>query len=816
MSSSEPFVLLPGAARLFAHRATFRKAPEAGASSLLERVIGIPERTSKLARRSLWAAALVLAVFPASFAATPAPLNTLSALHNLTNADASKSLPVSFPATVTYFSADRGNLFVQDGSIGIHVTGADAASLSPGDRVRVTGFMAPGYRPYVSAQSIALLGHSPLPTPVSASFDQLITGKFDSVRVTVRGVVRGANPEILVGASRTSGSALRIMTDGGYVDAIVNNGSAEQMASLLDDQVAVTGVAGGTFDGKHELTGIKLHVPEFSDLKILKPAAASAWSLPETPIDQIMGGFHINDRSSRLRVSGVATYYEPGSALVLQNGTRSLWVSTRSFAPVKIGDRAEATGFPAIINGVLALAAADIKDSGNAGQIAPQSVTAQQLNLGQHVFDLVSIEGTVAVSAHETGQDEYVLSSGSEDFPAVLRFQSNASPAPASGMKEIPAGSRVRVTGICVPDNSNPFRRDNHFSILLRSADDIAVVASPPWLNAGNLTMMAGFLLIVALLFGVRAWLLESKTRREIGSLAYVEQRRGRILESINSSEPLAEILERVTELVSVRLNGAPCWCQVTDGAAIGNRPAQFDSASLRIAKMPISARVGPPLGNIFAAFDARTKPARIEREALGMAVELATLAIETSRLYTDLVRRSEFDMLTDVQNRFAMERTLNAMIHNARQSASIFGVIFIDLNEFKQVNDVHGHMVGDLYLQEVAQRMKRQLRPGDTLARIGGDEFAVLVPEVRSREEAEEISARLEACFAEPFIGDAFTLYGSASIGIALYPDDATSAEDLLTTADSAMYAAKFTRAKSERTPEAQQEDQCAAEDRY
>jgi diguanylate cyclase (GGDEF)-like protein len=757
---------------------------------------------------------VLLAAIPASFAATPAPLATLAALHNLSSADAAKSLPVSFPATVTYFSADRGNLFVQDGANGIYVTGADAASLSPGDRVLITGATAAGFRTFVVAHSVALLGHSPLPAPVPASFDQLIAGKFDCMRVAVRGVVRGANPEFLPGANRTSGSALRIMTDGGYVDAIVNNGSAEQMTNLLDAEVAITAVAGATFDGKREQTGVMLHVSEFSDLTVLKPAAVSPWSLPVTPIDQIMGGFHVNDHSSRRRVSGVVTYYEPGSALVLQNGTRSLWVNTRSFAPIKIGDWAEATGFPSVENGFLDLAASDVRDTGNAAQIAPQSVAWQQLNFSQHVFDLVSIEGTVAVSAHETGQDVYVLSSEGNEFPAVLRYPARGSPA--SRLKEVPAGSRVRVTGISVPDDTNPFRHDVHFSILLRSPDDIAVVAGPPWLSARNVMLVAGLSLIVALLFGMRALLLESRTRREIGSLAYVEQRRGRILESINSSEPLAEILERTTELVSVRLNGAPCWCQITDGAAIGNRPAQFDSVSLRIAKMPISARVGPPLGNIFAAFDARTKPARIERDALGMAAELATLAIETSRLYTDLVRRSEFDMLTDVQNRFAMERTLNAMIHDARQSASIFAVIFIDLNEFKQVNDVHGHMVGDLYLQEVAQRMKRQLRPGDTLARIGGDEFAVLVPDVRSRDEAEEIAARLDACFAEPFLGDGISLFGSASIGIALYPEDSTSAEGLLTTADSAMYVAKFTRAKGEKMPDARQQDECAAEDRY
>jgi diguanylate cyclase (GGDEF)-like protein len=173
----------------------------------------------------------------------------------------------------------------------------------------------------------------------------------------------------------------------------------------------------------------------------------------------------------------------------------------------------------------------------------------------------------------------------------------------------------------------------------------------------------------------------------------------------------------------------------------------------------------------------------------------LATLAIETSRLYSDLVHRSEFDLLTDVQNRFAMEKTLDAMIQTARETAVIFGLIYIDLNEFKQVNDLHGHLVGDLYLQEVSRRMKRQLRPGDVLARLGGDEFAVLVSEVRNRAEVEEIMSRLESCFHEPFIGDGYILRGSASFGIALYPEDADSADSLLRGADAAMYVAKYTR---------------------
>jgi diguanylate cyclase (GGDEF)-like protein len=279
--------------------------------------------------------------------------------------------------------------------------------------------------------------------------------------------------------------------------------------------------------------------------------------------------------------------------------------------------------------------------------------------------------------------------------------------------------------------------------------------------------------------------------------LAALERRRGRILEDINGSRPLAEILEQITELVSFQLKDAPCWCEITDGARLGNCPTQL--TTLRIVHEKIPSRSGPPLGAIFAAFDSLTKSSDLESEALSMAAGLATLAIETRRLYSDLLHRSEFDLLTDIHNRFSLEKLLDAQIDQARLEATIFGLIYIDLDDFKQVNDSYGHQVGDQYLQEVALRLKRQLRPHDKLARLGGDEFAALVPLVRSRAEVEEIAQRLERCFDEPFALEELILTGSASVGIALYPEDGATRDDLLNVADAAMYVAKNARRQIE-----------------
>jgi diguanylate cyclase (GGDEF)-like protein len=281
--------------------------------------------------------------------------------------------------------------------------------------------------------------------------------------------------------------------------------------------------------------------------------------------------------------------------------------------------------------------------------------------------------------------------------------------------------------------------------------------------------------------------------RQQNAAAAYVERKRSKILEEINGARPLAEIIEDMTELVSFKLDGAPCWCEIADGAQLGNRPGKL--SQFRVVDEAIPARSGPPLGRICAAFDPRTKPQAAESEALSRMAGLATLAIETRRLYSDLRHRSEFDLLTDVHNRFSMERFVDHQIEVARENAGIFGLIYIDLNDFKQVNDIYGHQVGDLYLQETASRMKRQLRGADMLARLGGDEFAVVLPMVHSHAEVEEIAHRLERSFDAPFTFDGYVLQGTASLGIALYPEHSTTRDGLLSSADAAMYVAKQTR---------------------
>jgi diguanylate cyclase (GGDEF)-like protein len=546
-------------------------------------------------------------------------------------------------------------------------------------------------------------------------------------------------------------------------------------------------------------TGSVLYVSTLTNIKVIKRASIGFWSLPATPMDQILSGYHVRDSTRRVQVHGTITYYQPGSAVVLQDGSKSLWISTHTREPLQIGDLADGTGFPDAHDRLLSLTDGEIRDRHILAPIAPQSATWRQLGFWSsnkpdgHQNDLVSIDGQIVTELRQATQDEYVVVSDGRLFTAIYRHPRVSAVLPP--MRWIAQGSRVHVTGICtILDSSavNP-GEEAPFNILIRSFDDISVIAKPSMLNVRNLILLVGLLLVLLLAAGARAWVVERKVRHQNAEVAYAERRRGRILEDINGSRPLAEVIEQITELVSFKLRGAPCWCQIFDGAQLGNCPHNL--TSFRIVSEQILARSGSPLGTMYAAFDPLAQRCADESAPLSMAVGLATLAIETRRLYSDLVHRSEFDLLTDIHNRFSLENNLDRQIAQARQSAGVFGLIYIDLNDFKQVNDVYGHQVGDMFLQKVAIRMKRQLRAIDMLARLGGDEFAVVLPMIHSRREAEEIAQRLESSFDDPYPLDGYVLRGSASVGIALYPEDGTTRDSLLSAADAAMYVAKQTK---------------------
>jgi diguanylate cyclase (GGDEF)-like protein len=588
---------------------------------------------------------------------------------------------------------------------------------------------------------------------------------------------------------------------------VVIDSNASMLNELLDSEIELTGVVAGKFDSKNQLTGIRLEVPTLADIKILRGAKTDPGTLPITPMDQILSGYHVRDLTHRIRVQGIVTYFEPGSAIVLQSGSKSLWINTQSAKSQRLGNLVDVTGFPVASGSSLTMTLGEIRASDVQSPISPLPVTEAELDTGNHEFDLVSTEGRVLYAVRQATHDEYVLLSGHRVFSAVYRHTDESGGVQLPPMKSIPIGSEVRVTGIStVTYGSNPFQGPVSSSVLMRSFDDIIVVAKPSWLTVRNLTWLVGMLVLVVLSFAVRQWILERKVHRQTIALAnrieakaalerrmaQLEQRRSRILEDISGSRPLAEIIENIAGLMSLTLQTGPCWCEIVDGATLGT--LSIKASGQRIFHQDVTSHSGQLLGKIYAAHSDKSEAEAEEAEALATGARLAALAIETRRIFSDLVYRSEFDQLTGVHNRFSLDKHLDRWIEEARQKAALFGLVYIDLDKFKLVNDLYGHQVGDMYLQEVALRMTRQLRAIDVLARLGGDEFAALIPGVRSRADVEEVAVRLEHCFREPFALQGYVIRGSASIGIAAYPEDGTTKDSMLTASDAAMYVGKQT----------------------
>jgi diguanylate cyclase (GGDEF)-like protein len=149
-------------------------------------------------------------------------------------------------------------------------------------------------------------------------------------------------------------------------------------------------------------------------------------------------------------------------------------------------------------------------------------------------------------------------------------------------------------------------------------------------------------------------------------------------------------------------------------------------------------------------------------------------------------------DALTHLPNRVLFVDRLKVAMASAQRHKQKLAVMLLDLDQFKDINDTYGHNVGDQLLRSVGNRLTGLLRKSDTVSRMGGDEFFLLLPELTRVNDAVKIAQKIMDAFKEPFVFDGHKLNITTSIGIALYPNDGKQVDILLINADIAMYHAK------------------------
>ena len=166
---------------------------------------------------------------------------------------------------------------------------------------------------------------------------------------------------------------------------------------------------------------------------------------------------------------------------------------------------------------------------------------------------------------------------------------------------------------------------------------------------------------------------------------------------------------------------------------------------------------------------------------------------ITEQKLYEISIQRMAYrDVLTGIGNRLYFEERLHVAVAKAQELGDSVGIIYLDLDRFKYINDSAGHKAGDKALQVIAERLAACIRKNDAIARMGGDEFTVLLSSISNRDDLGKIAHKLLCAIEQPIYIGGKTYQVSASVGMAVYPRDAANPDQLLCIADQAMYCDK------------------------
>lgn len=774
---------------------------------------------------------LLAACAAAQRESAPPVLNSIAAVRALSPAAAGRGLPVRVTGVVTYANPGENDLFIQNAGGWIYVQPDKRYTLAPGSLVTVEGKTSASYSNQIESSSIRVSGRGELPQPAFLSYSEAVQRENDCRYATLEGVVRAASYQTTQGSSLY---LLRTEVGGKMVDIVVEDYPGFSPDRLLDATVRATGALGGTFDSTNDrIVSLRLNVASSSAVEVMQPGDSLAAERHPLPLAALLNTNEILKDRHRVFTAGVVTLYDPGEMMVVQDGDTSLLVRTRQLDPVDIGQRVEVTGFLTAVDGVAGLDPGQFRVLGDGEPITPHSVTFAQAMTGLYGSRLVTIDGEVISQTQEAHMDTLILRSGDQVFEAVYRKAAGAKdPFPV-----YERGTQIRATGVCLVHLRGFWGAVESFQIHLRAPEDIAIVRPASWFTLEHLFYLVSALLgilLVALSWGlgmrrkvlVHEQLLRHRSEEEatrMATMARLEQQRSHILELMNSFQPLPMVISAIQayadgmwpesigychvlmnrrlELVTrshlptemlARLDNVdptsssePCAEAVRSHAPVGPSPSR------NAWSRPILSSRGEILGTM--TFEGRRgRPLDLKPQAFEFGCNLAAVAIDNRRLYEDVLHRSEHDQLTGLANRALVDRRLEDALAQAHANQRFAAVLYLDLDDFKSVNDSFTHRVGDSFLVEVAQRFRACLRDCDTLGRVGGDEFIAVLTDLAKPEIARSVAERLVRTMEEPFIVEGHSIRRSVSVGLAWYPSPSGSALNITQIADHAMYAAK------------------------
>ena len=615
----------------------------------------------------------------------PLTLKTTRAVHALAEDQAERAYPVRFQAVVVFYdpsiNPQNGTLFVHDatGGIFVAVPARPALPLHEGTLVEISGVSGPGeFAPVVEHAHVRVLGQSSSPrTAPLVTLSQLTTGVYDSQWIQVEGVVHSILPQ-------AHNMVVRLATSEGLISATTIQEAGADYDRLIDARVRIRAVAAAQFNHRRQLTGVHLFFPSLDDMEVERYGPSDPFALPLRSVNQLSRFNSGKAPGDRIHLRGSVTLQWPGRFVCIQDASGGVCVDSTDKALLPVGSLVDVIGFPAIEDATPTLTDATFRRSGK--DILPLSsalIAAVDAMQGNHSGDLVAIEGEVVGLNSDPTEPAVVIASGGLIFPAILPNGSTA-----SDLSKWPKGSRVRVLGICTPlansqesdDRQGPARFES-FRILMRSTDDLTILAAPSWWTPRHTIATLSVALLTTLV--VLCWAIFLHRR--------VEQQTGLIRESEERFRHLAH-----------------------------------------------------------------------------------------------------HDPLTGLPNRALLHIRLDAAIEQAKLEHASLALLMMDLDGFKQVNDTLGHDGGDQMLCAAAKRIVEAVRRSDTVARMGGDEFIVLLCGLGDANEAREIAAKILLSLSAPLVIGTHCVPVSGSIGICTFPDDGEHASTLLKNADTAMYQAK------------------------